>query len=87
MIALSAIGQVLSDEINKLENKYSNLMPGKWQIMPDHVHLILHLQAQPIDNVPRHVPTCPAGDSGPQPGFRLFHSQSFERRDHEMDED
>ncbi len=69
VMTLSDLGKALSDEIEKLEHKYEHLVLGKWQIMPDHVHLILHLHAIPLpQNAPRRVPTCPDGIQPLNPG-------------------
>lgn len=57
LIQLTALGKALADEIECLERKYVHLLLGRWQIMPDHLHLILHLD----ENAPRRVPTCPTG--------------------------
>ena len=60
LVSLSDIGQTVKDAMALIETKYPSLSLLKWQIMPDHVHLILHIDEDPTlhnENTPRRVPT------------------------------
>ena len=45
-IPLSAIGKIAQQSILQIENHYTNVFVDKYCIMPDHIHLILRIDAE-----------------------------------------
>lgn len=45
-IPLSAIGKISQQSILQIENHYTNVFVDKYCIMPDHIHLILRIDAE-----------------------------------------
>ena len=45
-IPLSAIGKIAQQGILQIENHYANVFVDKYCVMPDHIHLILRIDAE-----------------------------------------
>jgi len=55
-VPLSEIGKILEQSILQIETHYKNVVVEKYCIMPDHVHLILHIESR-IDGRMISAPT------------------------------
>ena len=41
---LSALGEVVKNHLTAIESHYENVKIGNWVIMPNHVHLLVHIE-------------------------------------------
>ena len=50
---LTALGTIAEDQLLKLNERYPHVSVASYVIMPDHIHMVLHLQSRMDDMSPR----------------------------------
>ena len=50
---LTALGTIAEDHLLKLNERYPHVSVASYVIMPDHIHMVLHLQSRMDDMSPR----------------------------------
>lgn len=58
-LSLSNIGEIINEEINKINSIYENVEINKYVIMPNHIHMIivLHPETGPVNGRAELAPT------------------------------
>ena len=82
-LQLSAIGNIVYDEINKIDTLYHNIKIAKYVVMPNHIHMIIFIDDSHENGRPEVAPTISRiiqqfkGSISKQVGFsiwqKLFH--------------
>ncbi len=50
---LTGFGKIAMEQLLLLEERYPHVRIGCYVIMPDHIHVLLHLQSRGLDETPR----------------------------------
>ncbi len=49
---LTQYGLIVDDCINQIQSKYSNVVVDEYVIMPNHIHILLYIQASEDESIP-----------------------------------
>ena len=85
-IILTEYGRIVRNELLKIPSIYHNVIfIPKFVIMPNHIHLILVLNASPVYGPPKAVPTIGRivnkfkGSVSKQAGFKVWQKDFYDR--------